>query len=155
PWAAACASPQGQHRRRPPIVRPRAPCAAPATAGPRSRITLHLHLGTRVTILTSPLPPDDRPAGPSRQNRLPRASPHAAARLRVQARQRRRRYPVAAELPRAQEHSAHSPLRRAVTDQVQRLLERLRTSTMKKFFLSSIAALLLATGTTNAKPVIK
>jgi site-specific recombinase XerD len=52
--------------------------------------------------------------------------PHAAARVRLQARQRRRRYPSTAELPRTQEHPAHGALHRASAGPLQGILEGLR-----------------------------
>src|SRR5262249_30733199 len=64
------------------------------------------------------------------QLRIPAAPPHAATFLRLQARQRRRRYPLATSLPGAQEHPAHGALFRAVTQPVQGLLEGLEL--MKK-----------------------
>jgi hypothetical protein len=51
--------------------------------------------------------------------------PHAAARLRVQARQRWRRYQSAASLPRPQEHPAHCALHRTCAYKVQGVLARL------------------------------
>ena len=46
---------------------------------------------------------------------FPGSSAHAAACLRLQARQRRRRYAIIAALPRAQEHPAHRSIHRAGT----------------------------------------
>ena len=61
-----------------------------------------------------------------RQARDQGAPAHAAARVRLQARQRRRRYAGAAGLPRPQEHPAHRSLHRAGADPVQELLARLK-----------------------------
>jgi integrase len=60
-----------------------------------------------------------------RQDAFPTASSHAAACVRLQACQRRARYPSLAALSRPQEHPAHRPIHRALTRQVSRLLERL------------------------------
>ena len=67
-------------------------------------------------------------AGDRGQAWLQGASAHAAARLRLRAGQQGPRHPRAAGLPRAQEHSAHGALHRAVADAVQGFLARLNGS---------------------------
>ena len=64
------------------------------------------------------------------QARLPGASPHAAARLRVPPGKQGRRHPYVAGLSRPQEHPAHRALHRAFADPVQGVLARLRPRTV-------------------------
>lgn len=77
-------------------------------------------------------PEDRRPGGPAGPPSLPRASAHAAARMRLLPRQRGTRHKSHPALPRAPEHPSHGALHRAGTRALQRLLDGLRATTPAK-----------------------
>jgi hypothetical protein len=74
---------------------------------------------------TLSFPQDDHAPWEGRQDAIWRASPHAEARLRIQAGKPGRGHSQPATLPRPQEHPAHGAIFRAIARAVSRFLEGL------------------------------
>ena len=105
--ALACAQGQGRGCQRASDIGPGKSGAAQAPAR-STNVTLRLHLGTSRTSFRSRISAHGGQGGRGREIHLSRSFPHAAARLRVQARQRRPR------------HSRHPSLSRPPLDHVHR-----------------------------------
>jgi integrase len=86
------------------------------------------HLGTSRTALRSRISAHGGQGGRGRKIHLPRSFPHAAARLRVQARQRWPRHSRHPSLSRPPLDHVHGPLYGFDTQSVQELLEGLTSS---------------------------
>jgi integrase len=84
-----------------------------------------LHLGTSRTSFRSRISAHGGQGGRSREIHLARSLPHAAPRLRVQARQRRPRHSRHPSLPRPPLDHVHGSLHRFDVQSVQAFLERL------------------------------
>jgi Phage integrase family len=95
----------------------RAGNASPSEAPARIRcISIRVRFGAWGTVLDGRLCQNAGTGCQRCSGRNQSSSAHAAARLRVQACQRWRRYPRLAGLPRPQEHPAHCALHRAGAD---------------------------------------
>ena len=105
--ALACAQGQGWGCQRASDIGPGKSGIAQAPA--RSpNVALRLHLGTSRTAFRSRISAHGCQGGRGREIHLPRSFPHAAAHLRVQARQRRPRYSRHPGLSRPPLHHVHS-----------------------------------------------
>ena len=90
-----------------------------------TNIPLRLHLGTSRTSFRCRISAHGGQGGRSREIHISRSFPHAASRLRLQARQRRPRYSRHPSLSRPSLDHVHSPVHGFDTQSVQELLERL------------------------------
>ena len=123
--ALACAQGQGRRCQCASDIGPGKSGIAQAPA--RSpNVALRLHLGTSRTSFRSRISAHGGQGGRGREIHLPRSFPHAAARLRVQARQRRPRHSRHPSLPRPPLDHVHRPIRRLDAQSVQEFLERLK-----------------------------
>ena len=122
--ALACAQGQGRGCQRASDIGPGKSGAAQAPAR-STNITLRLHLGTSRTSFRSRISAHGGQGGRGREIHLSRSFPHAAARLRVQARQRRPRHSRHPSLSRPPLDHVHGPLHGFDAQSVQEFLERL------------------------------
>jgi integrase len=90
-----------------------------------ANIALRLHLGTSRTSFRSRISAHGGQGGRGREIHLSHSFPHAAARLRVHARQRRPRHSRHPSLSRPPLNHVHGPLYGFDTQSVQEFLERL------------------------------
>ena len=100
------------------------PRAAQAPARSRN-VPIRLHLGASRAVVRSRISAHGCQGGRGCEIHVPRAFPHAAARLRVQARQRRPRHSRHPSLSRPPIDHVHGPLHGLDTEPVQKLLEGL------------------------------
>ena len=123
-WALACT--QGQARGMPACIRYRrgkaVRCAAPARS---PNVPIRLHLGAPRAVVRSRISAHGCQGGRGCEIHVPRAFPHAAACLRVQARQRRPRHSRHPSLSRPPINHVHGPLHGLDAKSVQKLLEGL------------------------------
>jgi hypothetical protein len=119
--AIACAQGQGRGCQRTSNIGAGKSGAAPARS---TNIPLRLHLGTSRSSFRSRISAHGGQGGRGCEIH-PRSFPHAAARLRVQARQRRPRHSRNPSLPRAPLDHVHGSLYGFDTQSVQEFLERL------------------------------
>ena len=96
----------------------RAESFAPVGARAGSKVTVRVHLGTRLSVLLGWIRPHDRAGWRRSQARLSGSSPHAASRLRLRSGQCWARYKGSAGLSRAQEYPAHGQVHRVGSDAV-------------------------------------
>ena len=123
-WALACTQGQARGCQRASDIGAGKPCAAQAPARSRN-VPIRLHLGAPRAVVRSRISAHGCQGGRGCEIHVPRAFPHAAACLRVQARQRRPRHSRHPSLSRPPINHVHGPLHGLDAESVQKLLEGL------------------------------
>jgi integrase len=122
------------------VDRPRAARPTPLEARARSSVAVRVYIRARRTVRHRRLPYIDCTLGRSSRIRFPGPSAHAPARLRIQARERRRRHSQPASVPRPSQYSAHCALHRISADSLQGFLARLTWRKQRYCFASHSSA---------------
>src|SRR5262249_25646031 len=91
----------------------------------RRQVALPVRVRARLADDGVQLPEAHQPGLRSRQAQNQGSPAHASTRLRLPPSERRTRYPIAAGVPRAQEHPAHRQIYGTSADPIQRLVEGL------------------------------
>ena len=96
-----------------------------ASSCAKPQVPIRLHLGASRAVVRSRISAHGCQGGRGCEIHVPRAFPHAAACLRVQARQRRQRHSRHPSLSRPPIDHVHGPLHGLDSEPIQKLLERL------------------------------